>query len=252
VLIDLTGALEDMPEAVLRGETSGTSAVFRSLTVHVIAHPASIAIATLLVAIAKHARILRSVVHVFEPASERGKKGLNELQQQTTAVLSFQKLKTEVFDTQAAFSMLARYGEEAVEPLEEIEQRIVRHLASLLAAQDPQDGAIPMPSLRAIQAPVFHGHSFSIWIEFVSDAGSKDVPQGEAGVAQLTGWLEQAGIDVRPDDPPANANIAGISGLSVGAIAADANQPRAFWLWMVADNLRLAADNALAVAQELL
>jgi hypothetical protein len=38
--------------------------------------------------------------------------------------------------------------------------------------------------------------------------------------------------------------------LSVGAIAADHNFPRACWLWMVADNLKLAAENALAVARE--
>ena len=64
--------------------------------------------------------------------------------------------------------------------------------------------------------------------------------------------LAKAGIDVRPDDPPSNVGIAGQSGLSVGAIAADRNNPRACWLWLVSDNLRLAAENALAVAKEIL
>ena len=102
------------------------------------------------------------MVHVFEPASERGQRGLDELQQQTVAVLAFQKLKTDVFDAQLAFNLLARYGEEALEPLEGIEQRVERHLASLLAGWP----GVPMPSLRVIQAPVFHGHSFSVWVEF--------------------------------------------------------------------------------------
>jgi aspartate-semialdehyde dehydrogenase len=57
---------------------------------------------------------------------------------------------------------------------------------------------------------------------------------------------------VRPEEPPTNVGIAGQSGLAVGAIAPDHNQPRACWLWMVADNLRLAAENAIAVAQEAL
>ena len=61
-----------------------------------------------------------------------------------------------------------------------------------------------------------------------------------------------AGLDVRPDDPPSNAGIAGQSGLSVGAIAVDPNQSRACWFWMVADNLRLTAENAVAVAKEVL
>lgn len=242
VLVDLTGALEDRPEARLRAPLFESVAPASS-PIQVIAHPAAIAIAMLLETISRHAKIQRSLVHVFEPASERGKAGLDELQQQTVAVLSFKKLKTDVFDSQLGFNMLARYGEEAQEPLQDIEARIERHLASLLAAlRTPDGGAIPMPSLRLIQAPVFHGHSFSVWIELAED------PAPET----LAGWINTANIDVRPDDPPSNANIAGQSGLSAGAIYRDPNHPRGYWLWLVADNLRVAAENALAVAQEFL
>jgi len=97
-----------------------------------------------------------------------------------------------------------------------------------------------MPSLRMIQAPVFHGHSVSVWVEF----------ERNPGAAALAQRLTDAGFDVRPDDPPANAGIAGQSGLSVGAIEVDRNHPRACWFWLVADNLRLAAENAVAVAKE--
>jgi aspartate-semialdehyde dehydrogenase len=173
---------------------------------------------------------------VFEPASERGQKGLDELQQQNVAVLSFQKLKTDVFDTQLAFAMLARYGEEATEPLEGIEQRVEKHLASLLAAWD----AIPMPSVRVIQAPVFHGHSFSAWVEF----------EENPGVEALNRALDGNGIDVRTDEPPTNIGVAGQNGLSVGAISVDPNQARACWFWMASDNFRLSAENAVAVMKE--
>lgn len=238
VLIDLTGALEENPQARLRAPSAEPSLSPVDSRIQVIANPASIAIATLLSKIAARTTIRRSIVHVFEPASERGQRGLDELQQQTVAVLSFQKLKMDVFDAQLSFNLLARYGEEALEPLDSIEQRMERHLASLLSAYP----SIPMPSLRAIQAPVFHGHSFSIWIEFEENPGDETLGR----------WLGEAGFDVRPDDPPTNAAIAGISGLSVGAIAQDHNQPRATWLWMVADNLKLASENAIAVAREIL
>jgi len=236
ILIDLTGALEDQPHARLRAPSAEPT---RSLPepglIPVIAHPAAIACATLLASLSKIATVRESLIHVFEPASERGKKGLDELRQQTVGVLSFQKLKMDVFDAQLGFNLLARYGEEAVEPLEGVEERILRHLASLLAAYP----AIPMPSLRLIQAPVFHGHSFSVWVRFDENPGPD----------ALTAGLEAAGFDVRPGDPPTNVSVAGISGLSVGAIAVDPNQARACWIWMVADNLRLAAENALAVAK---
>jgi len=236
VLIDLTGALEEQPHARLRAPTAEPT---RSLPepglIPVIAHPAAIACAMLLTSLSKIGPVRRSIIHVFEPASERGKKGLDELRQQTVGVLTFQKLKMDVFDAQLGFNLLARYGEEALEPLEGVEERILRHVASLLALYP----SIPMPSLRLIQAPVFHGHSFSIWVEF------DEIPN----LNMLTDGLAAAGFDVRSDDPPTNVSVAGMSGLSVGAIAADPNQPRACWIWMVSDNLRLVAENALAVAK---
>jgi aspartate-semialdehyde dehydrogenase len=74
--------------------------------------------------------------------------------------------------------------------------------------------------------------------------------EADVDVKQLSRILTAADIDVRPDEPPSNANIAGLSGLSVGAVQVDRNNPRACWLWLVADNLRLAAENAIAVAKE--
>jgi aspartate-semialdehyde dehydrogenase len=262
VLIDLTGALEEQPQARLRApsceppaEPAGPAAKLRPSSktgtvsgIQVIAHPAAIALASVLSRIARRAAIRRSIVHVFEPASERGQRGIDELHQQTVAVLAFKKLKKNVFDSQLAFNLLAQYGEEAPEPLGLVEQRLERHLASLLAAYPSaalgDHRAIPMPSLRLIQAPVFHGHSFSLWIEFEENPGVKELASALADIGN------GGGIDVRPDEPPSNAGIAGQSGLSAGAIAVDRNHPRACWMWMVADNLRLAAENAIAVAKE--
>ncbi len=141
VLVDLTSALEEQPNARLRAPFAEKTPPKNLGAVQVIAHPAAIAIAMFLARVSECAPVRRSIIHVFEPASERGQKGLDELQQQNVAVLSFQKLKTDVFDTQLAFAMLARYGEEADEPLEGIERRVERHIASLLAAWE----GIPMP-----------------------------------------------------------------------------------------------------------
>jgi aspartate-semialdehyde dehydrogenase len=236
VLVDLTSALEEQPNARLRAPFAEKAPLKNLGAVQVIAHPASIAIAMFLTRVSECAPVRRSIIHVFEPASERGQKGLDELQQQNVAVLSFQKLKMDVFDTQLAFAMLARYGEEAEEPLEGIELRVEKHLASLLAAWD----GIPMPSVRVIQAPVFHGHSFSAWVEFDENPGVEALKQA----------LDGNGIDVRPDEPPSNIGVAGQNGLSVGAISVDPNQARACWFWMAADNFRLSAENAVAVMKE--
>ena len=118
--------------------------------VHVLAHPAATAIALILSRL-PHA-LRHSVIQIFEPASERGQAGIHELQQQTTGLLSFRQLEKKVFDAQLGFAMLARYGEDAPEQLATVEQRIDRHLASLLASTPAR---VPMPSMRLTQAPVF-------------------------------------------------------------------------------------------------
>ncbi len=101
-----------------------------------------------------------------------------------------------------------------------------------------------MPSLRLVQAPVFHGYSFSLWLEF----------ETAPDLARLIRGLESSGIDVRSGsaEPPPNAEAAGQSGISVGSITADHNRRNAVWFWTVADNLRLTADHALEVVREIL
>ena len=242
-VIDLTYAAEELPEARLRapmveGESEGEDG-----TVQVIAHPAAIALALFLRRLHAQDPIRRSVVQIFAPASERGTDAVEELQQQTVSLFAFKPLPRAIFDTQLAFSMLARYGEEATVPLEESELRIERHLATLLALPGDGEGA-PMPSLRLIQAPVFHGYSMSAWVQFESNPG----------LEALESSLATEGIEVRGGDfePPTNVGQAGQGGIAVGAITPDRNDAEAFWFWIVADNLRVMAENAVAVATGIL
>ena len=244
-IIDLTYAAEERPDARLRApmvEAESEEESDIEGAVHVIAHPAAVALAIFLRRLQVHDPVRRSVIQIFAPASEYGAAGVEELQQQTVSLLSFKGLPKAIFDTQLAFSMLAKYGEEAPVPLEESELRIERHLASLLALPGEGEG-VPMPSLRLLQAPIFHGYSFSAWVEF----------ENNPGVEALESTLAFGPIDVRGSDfePPTNVSQAGQGGISVGGIAPDRNEPEACWFWVVADNLRLAAENAVAVAREL-
>ncbi|HTB20564.1 MAG TPA: Asd/ArgC dimerization domain-containing protein [Bryobacteraceae bacterium] len=239
VVIDLTGALEDLAESRLRAPLVEPSGFNAQGPVQTIAHPAAIAIALLLTHLEKARPIRRSVIEIFEPVSERGKAGIEELQKQAVALLSFKPLPKTVFDAQVSFNLLSQYGSDAPLSLQEIELKIDRHLASLLAAS----GA-PMPSLRLIQAPVFHGYSISVWLEFEENPGMDAIFQA----------LGSSHVDVRTEDhePPTNVGVAGQGGITVGTIAQDRNQPRAWWFWIAADNLQIAAENAGEVVREYL
>jgi aspartate-semialdehyde dehydrogenase len=230
-IIDCTGHLEHHPEAriiaPLLGEVSA-----KADWLLVPAHPASSAVALVLRRLVRYQPVIRSVVNVFEPASERGKAALAELHQQTASLLAFKLLPKKIFDAQLSFNLLAQYGEDAAVPLASIEQRIERHIATTFAKD--KDTVPPMPSLRLIQAPVFHGYGISLWVEFASNITS-------AAVAEA---LASAQIEVRgpSEEAPDGVGATGQSGLIAGDIRVDPNNPRAAWLWAVCDNLRLTAD----------
>src|SRR6266436_3468043 len=63
----------------------------------VVAHPAAVVLALLLLRVQKAAPVKRVVATVFEPASEHGQKGMDELHEQTVNLLSFQQLPKKVF-----------------------------------------------------------------------------------------------------------------------------------------------------------
>ena len=244
LLVDLTGALEDKPDARLRAPLveSGTEKKKKGKAkLAVIAHPAAVALRQLLQLLSVAGTIQRSVIVIYEPASERGHSGIGELDKQTRALLALQKVPQSVYDAQLAFNLLPEYGSEAPAKLATVEERIASHLASLLASSG---SPIPMPSLRLVQAPVFHGYSFSIWVEFAETGDTE----------QIATILRAGKIDVRDGNtaPASNVGTAQQSGLTVGSIKLDRNHPNSVWLWMVCDNLRVLGENALAVAQEVL
>jgi aspartate-semialdehyde dehydrogenase len=232
LVIDCTGYLEDQPEIRILSPLTEEWDLHQG-SVFEIAHPAASALALVLGRLAAYADIRQTVAHVFEPVSERGKRGIAELQRQTTSLLSFKPLDKEVFDTQVSFNMLSQYGEEAPTKLASVEQRIARHLTTLLSRQSA-NRQIPGPSLRVVHAPVFHGYSISLWVEFETSVNA--IGAREA--------LASAQIEVRgaEENAPDNVGCASQSGLSAGDIRVDENNPRGLWLWIVGDNLRLTAD----------
>jgi aspartate-semialdehyde dehydrogenase len=240
-MIDLTGGLEDLPHARLRAPFVEPALYsVPAAAIHVVAHAGAIALAMLLTRLHAAHPMRSSVIQIFAPASERDRRGIEELQRQTINLLSFQALQKVVYDAQLCFNILARYGEEAPQALEDAELRIERHLASLLAI----DGSVPLPSLRLIQAPVFHGYSASLWVEFESNPSVKAIEKA----------LASDRIDVRGAgfDPPSNVGMAGVGGIGIGAVAVDRNHPRAAWLFLAADNFTLKAENAMAIAGSLM
>lgn len=233
-VVDLTGTLDAQvvrapaiePERYLAPEAP----VVR------IAHPAAILLASFCRRLATLGTVRQNIATVFEPASQRGQAAIEELQQQTIGLFNFSQLPQAVFDEQAAFNLLPRFGEEAPDRLDAAEAQIEEDLKFLGGIC----GLSPLPSFRLIHAPVFHGYVVSAWVEFES----------APDIAAMTLLLKASQVDLRTADEgaPANSSIAGQSGFSMDRIVPDARNARAAWFWLAADNLRITAENALLVA----
>ena len=181
---------------------------------------------------------IRLAIVFFQPVSERGEEGISELEGQTIKLLSFQPIPQQVFDTQVAFNLVARWGIESRERLSEVRATIAREVQRYLA------GRIPLPAVTLVQAPVFYGHAFAAWAEFKNSVTEETI----------TARLGGAGFKIVPPDEPGPSNLtaAGESQPMITPPERDGNVPHGYWFWGAADNFRLASVNATQIAERLL
>jgi aspartate-semialdehyde dehydrogenase len=242
-IIDLSGALEEEPGATVRSlwterERGEMWQPELQPAPCIVAHPAAVALA-LLVLRARKAGAIRSVVAtVFEPASEQGQKGMDELHQQTVNLLSFQSLPKDVFDEQVAFNMVPRYGQKSQLSLESLEARVRRHYQKIAG------GDVPQPAVMLLQPPVFHGHALAIFLEMEQAVDQERLSQALAGDHVTL-------VGPEDDSQPSNVNTAGQANILV-SLKSDAARPSGIWLWAAADNLRIAAMTAVECAESMI
>ena len=234
-VIDLSGALAGVRAAVpsipsldgvLGSSRSSPRGLFRS------PGTAVIVAATLSIAL-RFLPVRRIAATFFHPVSERGQAGIQELESQTASLLSFQPIAREIYDAQVAFNLLDHYGDASVEQLEDVRARIARGVSDYLGYR------APMPAIQVIQAPVFYGSAFSVYVEF----------DGPLAADAIHAALEATGVVVNQDSP-SNASAAGSTDISV-TLRTDANLPMVWWIWGAVDNVRLAAQNAVRIAERI-
>ncbi len=197
-------------------------------------HPAAQMLAAVLPALAALG-VAATAATVFEPASERGMAGLEELRDQSLRLLAAQSIPSAVFGAQIAYNLRVELGEEAQPPLAEVAATIAADLRALGASS-----GFALPALQVLQAPVFHAHIISLLAEW---------PQPPASEA-LHAALRSAPVAFcAPGEPqPEATSAAGESGVRVGAPQQDLLRPGIYWIPLSADNLRLRAAAAVHLA----
>ncbi len=186
--------------------------------------------------------IKRIVVTTFQSVSGTGKKGMDELAQQTVALLNFKDIETKVYPHQIAFNCLPHIDSFLENGYTREEMKMANETKKIM-----EDGSIRVTA-TAVRVPVFRGHSESVNIE----TGKK------ISANEVRALLSAAPGVVVYDEPkkniyPTAIDVVGKSETYVGRIREDETVPNGINLWLVSDNLRKgAALNAVQIAEELI
>ena len=236
-IVDLSGALDNEPGvpvrcALIDAAERGADAV----QVVVAAHPAAVMLALVVTRLRARWADARASATVMEPASQQGSAGLDEMHQQTVALLSFQAVPKDVYDAQVAFNLSTEFGSEAKVNLGAIRERVRRDFATIAGRE-----ASSALAMQLLQAPVFNGYTASMFVEMDADALQADVESVvEGGIVSVMTGIE-----------PGPSNLSATEQGQVLVSVRAESDAMGFWLWMAADNLKLAAQNAAACALEL-
>jgi len=188
------------------------------------------------------ARIKRIVVTTFQSVSGKGKEAMDELYEQTRAILGFQDVKVEVFPYQIAFNCLPHIDAFLDNGYTKEEMKMVNETRKIL-----EDESIRITA-TTVRVPVYIGHSESVNIE----------TEEKLSANEARAILSAAPGIVVYDEPkrniyPVPLEVSGKDEVFVGRIREDESVPNGLNLWVVADNLRKgAATNAVQIAEMLI
>ena len=183
--------------------------------------------------------IKRIVVSTYQAVSGTGKKAIDELSDQTRALLNFADCKNEVYPHRIAFNCLPHIDAFLDNGYTKEEMKMVNETRKIM-----EDDSIAVTA-TTVRVPVFYGHSESVNIETNSPVSADDVKS----------LLESAdGVKV-VDEPSQNlyplaTDAAGQDLTLVGRIRQDESIPNGINMWIVADNIRKgAATNTVQIAE---
>jgi len=244
VVIDNTSAFRMAPEIPLVVPEVNEEAIKMYTNRGIIANPncSTIQMVVALKPIHDLVRIKRIVVSTYQAVSGTGKRAIQELTDQTKAILSGQEPKVQVYPHQIAFNCLPHIDVFLENGYTKEEMKMIKETKKILS--DPSIGI----TATTVRVPVFYGHSESVNIETEKKITAQEVKQ----------LLSRASGVTVIDDPdlqqyPLAVIAAGKDDTFVGRIREDESIANGINMWVVADNLRKgAALNAVQIAEKLI
>ena len=187
--------------------------------------------------------IERINVATYQAVSGTGKDAIEELVQQTAALLNGKPVECKVYPKQIAFNVLPHIDVFMENGYTKEEMKMVWETRKIL-----EDDSI-MVNPTTVRVPVFYGHSEAVHIE------TRDKITAEAARQLLAQAPGVEVLDTRSPGgyPTAVTDSSGRDGVFVGRIREDISHPRGLNMWVVSDNVRKgAALNTIQIAELLI
>jgi aspartate-semialdehyde dehydrogenase len=203
-------------------------------------HPVTIVLSRILHALGRKLGVERAVSVVLQPASAFEEEGIQELIDQSFALLGGSSLPVKTFGGQVAFNLLPQTEKPGRDGFSPLEKQILSEIRRVL-----DNPAFPV-SLSVVLVPVFHTYSIMTYLELVETAG----------IAELQALFRKA-FSFELTSPGkshivSSAASAGKNTITVGQIKKDPAAANGFWIWTTADNLTLgSAENAYEIVRGL-
>jgi aspartate-semialdehyde dehydrogenase len=188
------------------------------------------------------AGIERIQVATYQSVSGAGRSALEELGQQTAALLNFREIAPKRFPVQIAFNLIPHIDAFEDNGYTREEMKMVWESRKILSAPELRVSA------TCVRVPVFYGHSEAVAIETkraLSVREAREILARAPGV-ELVDEARDGGY------PTPVTHASGKDPVFVGRLRQDLSHPRGLMLWVVADNIRKgAALNAVQIAEVL-
>jgi aspartate-semialdehyde dehydrogenase len=185
--------------------------------------------------------IKRIVVSTYQAVSGTGKKAIDELFDQTRAMINFLGYEQKIYPHRIAFNCLPHIDRFQDNGYTKEEMKMVHETRKIL-----EDDSIGVTA-TTVRVPVFFGHSEAVNVETrekITAAAAREILADAPGVAVIDEPLKNR--------YPLAIDAAGQDLTLVGRIRQDESVPNGLNLWIVADNIRKgAATNAVQIAEML-
>lgn len=183
----------------------------------------------------------RVIVSTYQSVSGAGKEAMDELEQQTRAILNDRDYPPQVLQRQIAFNLIPHIDKFLDNGYTKEEMKVVNETRKIMSLPD-----LPI-TCTAVRVPVVIGHSESVVVDLERKVSPIQVREALANSPGIELWDQpQEGIYPTPID------AAGQDPVYVGRIRIDTSSETGINFWVVADNLRIgAALNAVRIAEYL-